>query len=179
MTEKIKSANLSEREKIFAEVDEYIDFLATPNEAFKGFAPCPFVYAERSSGKLKYEIQLFGDMTSIFVKIEEWDEDDAYDSMIIAHLGGVRWDEQKSFQHFLNKELRLRKMDYIKCICFHPDDSFSVDGVAPRMKAPYYLVNVAYSDVLAKAHESLKPTEYFDNFTEENKKYLKVDEEKP
>ena len=59
-----------------------------------------------------------GDMTSIFVKIEEWDEDDAYDSMIIAHLGGVRWDEQKSFQHFLNKELRLRKMDYIKCICF-------------------------------------------------------------
>ena len=118
-------------------------------------------------------------MTSIFVKIEEWDEDDAYDSMIIAHLGGVRWDEQKSFQHFLNKELRLRKMDYIKCICFHPDDPFSVDGVAPRMKAPYYLVNVAYRDMLAKAHESLKPTKYFDNFTEENKKYLKVDEEKP
>ena len=34
MTEKIKAANLSEREKIFAEVDKYIDFLATPNEAF-------------------------------------------------------------------------------------------------------------------------------------------------
>ena len=47
------------------------------------------------------------------------------------------------------------------------------------MKAPYYLVNVAYRDMLAKAHESLKPTKYFDNFTEENKKYLKVDEEKP
>ena len=76
MTEKIKSASCDEREKIFAEVDEYIDFLATPNEAFSGFAPCPFVYTERSSGKLKYEIQLFGDMTSIFVKIEEWDEDE-------------------------------------------------------------------------------------------------------
>ena len=41
-------------------------------------------------------------------EIEEWDEDDDYNSMIIAHLGWrIDWDEQKNFQHFLNKELRF------------------------------------------------------------------------
>ena len=35
--------------------------------------------------------------------------------------------------------------------------------------------NIAYADELNKAHQSLMDTKYFDNFTEENKKYLKVE----
>ena len=166
---------MQDKELIFAKVNKYIDWLATPNDAFGGFPPCPFVEKERASGKLKYEIQLFGDGKSIFYKIEEWDEDDDYNSMIIVHLGDVRFDEQKNFQHFLNRQLRLRKMSYIKAICFHPDDFFNVEGISTRDKAPYFLINIAYADELNKAHQSLMDTKYFDNFTEENKKYLKVE----
>ena len=104
-----------------------------------------------------------------------WDEDDDYNSMIIVHLGDVRFDEQKDFQHFLNRQLRLRKMSYIKAICFHPDDFFNVEGISTRDKAPYFLINIAYADDLNKAHQSLKDTKYFDKFSEENKKYLKVE----
>ena len=68
-------------------------------------------------------------------------------------------------------------MGYVKVICFHPDDTFEVDGVKTRSEAPYFLLNIAYIDELNKAHQHLLKTEYFDKFTDENKKYLKV--EKP
>ena len=47
---------MADREIIIAKVNEYIDWLATPNEAFGGFPACPFVEKERASGKLKYEV---------------------------------------------------------------------------------------------------------------------------
>ena len=95
--------------------------------------------------------------------------------MIIVHISDICLDEYKKFQHWLNKGLRKRKMDYIKVITFHPDDEFEVDGVKTRGEAPYFLINVAYRDELNKAHQSLKNTKYFDNFTDENKSYLKVE----
>jgi hypothetical protein len=95
--------------------------------------------------------------------------------MIVAHISDIRFDEYKTFQNFLNRELQKRKMGYVKVICLHPDDTFNVDGVATRAPAPYFLINVAYIDELHKAHQHLLPTTYFVNFTEENKKYLKVE----
>ena len=47
---------MEDREVVFAKIDEYIDWLATPSEAFGGFPICPFVKQERASGKLKYEL---------------------------------------------------------------------------------------------------------------------------
>jgi len=167
---------MQNREEIIAKVNEYIDWLATPNEAFGGFPVCPFVEKERTSGKLKYEVFLSGETKNLFSIIEEWDDDDNYDSMIIAHVSNIKLYEYKSFQHYINRQLRKRKMGYIKTICFHPDDEFEVDGVKTRIAAPYFLINVAYADELNKAHQNLKNTKYFDKFTDENKKYLKIDE---
>ena len=160
---------------IIAEIDEYIDWLATPNEAFGGFPICPFVEKERASGKLKYEIFKIGFTKPIFDLIEDWDEDDNYNSMIIAHLSDIKMSEYKTFQHYINRGLRQRSMGYVKVICFHPDDEFEVGGVKTRSKAPYFLLNIAYQDELNKAHQHLKTTKYFDKFTEENKKYLKTE----
>ena len=160
---------------IIAEIDEYIDWLATPNEAFGGFPICPFVEKERASGKLKYEIFKIGFTKPIFDLIEDWDEDDNYNSMIIAHLSDIKMSEYKTFQHYINRGLRQRSMGYVKVICFHPDDEFEVGGVKTRSKAPYFLLNIAYQDELNKAHQHLKATKYFDKFTEENKKYLKTE----
>ena len=168
------SAGMQDRETIIAKIDEYIDWLATPNEAFGGFPICPFVKQERASGKLKYEVFEVGKEDSIFDLIDEWDMEDNYMSMIVAHISDIKVHEYKKFQNYINRELRKRKMGYVKVITFHPDDEFEVGGVKTRSNAPYFLINVAYVDELNKAHQNLKNTKYFDKFTEENKKYLKV-----
>ena len=98
--------------------------------------------------------------------------------MIIAHISDIRLNEYKTFQHWINRNLRKLGMGYVKVICFHPDDTFEVGGVETRSKAPYFLINVAYQDELNKSHLALTNTDYFVRFTEENKKYLKV-EKKP
>ena len=166
---------MEDREIVIAKVNEYIDWLGTPNEAFGGFPICPFVEKERASGKLKYEIFKIGFTKPLFDLIEKWDDEDDYNSMIIAYLSDIKMSEYKTFQHWLNRELRERSMGYVKAICFHPDDTFEVDGIATRSKAPYFLLNIAYIDELNKAHQHLKATKYFDKFTEESKKYLKTE----
>ena len=166
---------MEDREVVIAKINEYIDWLATPNEAFGGFPVCPFVEKERAAGKLKYEIFEIGFTKPLFDLIDNWDAEDDYTSMIIAHLSDIKMHEYKNFQYYINKGLRKRNMGYVKVICFHPDDTFEVHGVTTRSKAPYFLINCAYQDELNKAHQHLKATKYFDNFTEENKKYLKTE----
>ena len=165
---------MEDREEIIVKINEYIDWLATPNEAFGGFPVCPFVEKERSSGKLKYEVFQIGYTKPLFDMIDEWDMEDKYTSMIIAHLSDIRLDEYKNFQLWINKGLRKRNMDYAKVICFHPDDEFEVDGVKTRNEAPYFLINVAYQDELNKSHKALTNTDYFVKFSIENLEYLKT-----
>ena len=165
---------MEDREVVFAKIDEYIDWLATPSEAFGGFPICPFVKQERASGKLKYEVFEIGKEKSLFDLIDEWDMEDNYMSMIIAHISDIKFDEYKKFQNYINRGLRKRKMEYIKVITFHPDDEFEVGGVKTRSNSPYFLINVAYSDELDKSHRNLTKTKYFDKFTEDNRKYLKM-----
>ena len=107
---------MEDRNAIIAKVNEYIDWLATPNEAFGGFPVCPFVERERVSGKLKYEVFYTDGEKTIFDLIDEWDDEDDYSSMIIAYLSDIKLSEYKNFQNFLNKELQKRKMCYIKVI---------------------------------------------------------------
>ena len=165
---------MEDRNIIIKKIDEYIDWLTTPNEAFGGFPVCPFVEKERANGKLKYEVFEVGLTEPLLAIIEKWDEEDKYTSMIIAHISDIRLNEYKTFQHWINRNLRKLGMGYVKVICFHPDDTFEVGGVETRSKAPYFLINVAYQDELNKSHLALTNTDYFIRFTEENKKYLKV-----
>ena len=165
---------MEDRNLVIEKIDGYIDWLATPNEAFGGFPICPFVEKERSSGRLKYEVFQIGYTKPLFDMIDEWDMEDKYTSMIIAHISDIRLDEYKNFQYWLNKGLRKRSMGYIKCITFHPDDEFEVDGVKTRIPAPYFLINVAYQDELDKSHQALTNTDYFLKVNKENLDYLKT-----
>ena len=166
---------MEDKNIIIKKIDEYIDWLATPNEAFGGFPVCPFVEKERAAGKLKYEVFSPSDNISLFDLIDKWDMEDEYNSMIIAHLSDVRLCEYKNFQHYINRRLRKKKMGYIKAICFHPDDTFEVGGVKTRANAPYFLINVAYQDELNKSHLALTNTDYFVKFSKGDLEYLKTE----
>ena len=165
---------MEDKNTIIKKIDEYIDWLATPNEAFGGFPVCPFVERERAAGKLKYEVFRVSDNISLFDMVDKWDMEEKYSSMIIAHVSDIKIGEYKTFQHYVNRGLRKRKMGYVKVITFHPDDTFEVGGVKTRTKAPYFLINVAYQDELNKAHLALTNTDYFVKFSKDNLKYLKT-----
>ena len=165
---------MEDKNIIIKKIDEYIDWLATPNEAFGGFPVCPFVEKERAAGKLKYEVFTASDNVSLFELIDKWDMEDEYNSMIIAHISDIRLHEYKKFQHYINRRLRKKKMGYVKVICFHPDDTFEVGGVKTRAKAPYFLINVAYQDELNKSHLALTNTDYFVKFSRDDLEYLKT-----
>ena len=61
-----------------------------------------------------------------------------------------------------------------KALCFSPWEDWSIAGEETRKKAPYFLINLADTDALNEAHRSLWKTKYFDNFSEQELKNLKV-----
>ena len=58
---------------------------------------------------------------------------------------------------------------------FSPYEDFEVAGVKTRSGAPYFLINVAPTKQLAKAHKDLQKTKYFDNFTNQDKRKMNVE----
>ena len=79
---------------------------------------------------------------------------------------------QKSIQGFLkNWSNESRKY---KALCLSPYEDFTAAGEATRGRAPYFLINVAGRKEISDSHNKLKDTKYFDNFSEEERKKLKV-----
>jgi hypothetical protein len=59
-------------------------------------------------------------------------------------------------------------------LCLSPYEDFTAAGEATRKKAPYFLINVAGRKEISESHKKLKDTKYFDNFSKEERKKLKV-----
>ena len=74
--------------------------------------------------------------------------------------------------------MRTNGYKHLKCICFNPNDKVNIDGFNARSLAPYFLINIARTEVLDKAHNNLMKTKYFDNMDEYYLKYLHVDKKK-
>ncbi len=64
--------------------------------------------------------------------------------------------------------------DYLKSLVISPYEPFSLAGVETRSGSPYFLINVGPTEQFGKAHKDLTKTKYFDNFTEEDLKKMKV-----
>jgi hypothetical protein len=84
----------------------------------------------------------------------------------------TRTDYQKTIQGFL-KRWSDESRKY-KALCLSPYEDFTAAGEATRKKAPYFLINVAGRKEISESHKKLKDTKYFDNFSKEERKKLKV-----
>ena len=83
---------------------------------------------------------------------------------------------QKSIQGFLkNWSDESRKY---KAILFSPFEERTAAGESTRKKSPYFLINVATREELHLSHTKLLDSKYFDNFSEEELKKLKVKKDK-
>ena len=75
-----------------------------------------------------------------------------------------RKDIQKQITDLLRKNPQT---DYLKSLVISPYEPWTLAGVETRSGAPYFMINVAPTKQLGKAHKDLLKTSYFDNFTEE------------
>ena len=80
----------------------------------------------------------------------------------------------EDYQEFINIVIESTGVGEVKALCFNPNDNLDVEGYNPRSKAPYFLINMAYTDDLSKAHNSLKRTKYYDKMPVEYIRYLGV-----
>tara|TARA_B100000282_G_C31697181_1_gene474414 strand:- start:590 stop:1096 length:507 start_codon:yes stop_codon:yes gene_type:complete len=167
-----------DREEIKRNITKYIvEFLEVPHEEFGGFPPCPFARAERLKNKLL--IDVYDSSEGPFTdKIQEMIES-GYESGVFAllennSLVSLEEEETRSFQKFLNKNLKENGLGTYKTICINPKDELEVKGIKVRALSPYFLINVGLRKVFGKTHKSLKNSKYFENFPDYYKKYLNV-----
>ena len=163
-------------EEIVKKIKTYIDkTIRPPREEFGGMPTCPFAGPELDGGRLMIAAIIPGE-TSLIELIEQFIASDKQ-SALFAQISDedIRADETKQFQIMVNKTLRhLGASDY-KCICFNPNDKDTeINGFNPRAEAPYFLINIARRDDLAKAAKTLKKTKYYDHLNDTYLKFLKI-----
>ena len=165
-------------EQIILEAKEYFDYLQKPNKSFGNMPICPFLKAEMEKDNLMVEVWRPGKkaLNTLFKEFFNSDYESAL--FICMDTGGITWKDvtrtsyQKTIQGFL-KRLSSEGKKY-KALCLSPWEDFTAAGVETRRKAPYFLINVAGREHLSKSHKKLIDTKYFDNFSVDEIKKLKV-----
>jgi len=153
---------------------DYINILRTPREEYGNMPPCPFVGAELDKNKLL--IEKFDPKENTLLDMIEKLENSDYDSALFAQVqdDDLKQNDTVRYQNFINKTLQENGYTHLTCICFNPADKLNINGFNPRSQAPYFLINIAQSSVLSKAHTNLLKTNYFDKMNDRYLKYLKV-----
>jgi hypothetical protein len=165
---------MSNQEEIKEKLLEYvITILEEKREEFSGFSVCPFVKADRIKNQLFLDVfdnqkETLVDVILRFVRSKK-------SSALIAQLNtDIAGTETRGYQNFVNLVIEECKLGNVKALCFNPNDQLEVEGYNARSKAPYFLINMAYTDDLSKAHRSLKQTKYYDKIPHDYTSYLGV-----
>ena len=89
---------------------------------------------------------------------------------------GIMWEEigRNKYQKAMQIAMEEKCYKQQTALSFSPWEEWSIAGEETRKKAPYFLINLADTDALNEAHRSLWKTKYFDNFSEQELKNLKV-----
>jgi|TARA_R100001163_G_C4999528_1_gene149184 hypothetical protein len=163
--------------KILTEVKTWItEYLEIPNENFGGMPVCPFVKAEREKNKLMFEVW-YPNKTSFTGILDKFKNSDFSSALVICmNTEGLLWEEvdRKKYQKTIQILMKEKGFTDIKALCFSPFEHHTAAGEETRKGSPYFLINIAGVEDLNIAHRKLLKTSYFDKFTEQEVKTLKV-----
>ena len=166
-----------DKKQILTEVKSWItEYLEIPNENFGGMPVCPFVKAEREKDGLMFEIW-YPNESSFTDVLEKFENSDFTSALVICmNTDGLLWEEvdRKKYQKAIQLLMEDRGYSDIKALCFSPYEHHTAVGEETRKGSPYFLINIAGTEELNKAHRRLLETKYFDKFSEEEIKTLKV-----
>ena len=157
---------------------EYLDFLQTPNPTFNNMPICPFIAGDLQTGNIKFMVYNSDMDTSLIEMIQEWEQSN-FKTGLILHVGdNMKTIKRKSYQKFLNEQIKEHNMKHIKLLVFNPYEDFKVGGLQTRRKAPCVLYNLAKKKDLYEASSKLKKTKWYDNFLTEDFKKLAIKKHK-
>ena len=168
---------MESKEQIISKVSEYIHWLTIPKKEFNNMPPCPFLDKEMRDDKLY--IDIWYPHNNTFMELMESFLLSGKNSALIicpnTHTIDYSQVSRSDIQRKITDLLRKNpQTDYLKALTFSPYEDFEVAGVKTRSDAPYFLINVAPTDLLGISHKDLSKTKYFDNFSDEDKKRLNV-----
>ena len=149
------------KEKLLEQLEEWMDWLETPNEDFGGYPVCPFLAPERKQNKLLIDFYDSGD--SIFDKIREFDNDDRYTTALYLHMIHSNNYTVKDYQTFINEGLREIGLGHLKSICFNPNENVTRNHISTRSGAPTFLTSITTVKSLDDAHFKISGTKYWKN----------------
>ena len=147
------------KEKLLKQLEEWMDWLETPNENFGGYPVCPFLAPERKQNKLL--IRFYEPKDSIFDMIKEFDNDDRYTTALYVHLNYAGNYLVKEYQKFINAGLKEMGLGHLKSVCFNPHEAVTRNGVRTRSGAPIFLTSISTVESLTHAHDKIKNSNYW------------------
>ena len=149
------------KEKILQELEEWMDWLETPNDDFGGMPVCPFLAPERKQDKLLIEFYDYSE-SSLFDMIKEFDEDDKYTTALYLHVKGS-WKKQKTkdYGQWVTDELDTIGLGHLKAVCFSPWEKVTRNKVRTRLKAPCFITSITTQESLNDAWKKIKDTNYW------------------
>ena len=140
-------------------------------EEFSGMPACPFVKADRVAGELF--LAVYDNTKDTLLGMVDQFIASGKRSALLAQINEeLGREETKEYQKFINALLIETGRGRVASLCFNPKDELEVKGFNPRAAAPYFLINLAYSKDLSKAHRSLRGTKYYDNIPAYYMRYL-------
>ena len=149
------------KEKILQELEEWMDWLETPNDDFGGMPVCPFLAPERKQDKLLIEFYDYSE-NSLFDMIKEFDKDDKYTTALYLHVKGS-WKKQKTkdYGQWVTDELDMIGLGHLKAVCFSPWEKVTRNKVRTRIKAPCFITSITTQESLNDAWKKIKDTTYW------------------
>ena len=173
-----QSNNISEsRNIIIDKVSQYLHWLTIPKKEFGNMPVCPYLDKELRDNQLYIDIW-YPHESSFMDLMESFLLSSKTSSLIICpntHTIDYSEVSRKTIQSQITDLLRKNpQTEYLKSMIFSPYEDFEVAGVKTRSNAPYFLINVAPTKQLGKAHKDLQKTKYFDNYSNDDKRKMNV-----
>ena len=151
-----------------------MEFLQTPHPNFNNMPICPFIAGDFQTGNIQFIPYNSNMDKSLIDVIKEWNESN-FKTGLILHVGdNLKKIKRKSYQKFLNTQLKENNMKDVKILVFSPFEDFNIGGVDTRKNAPCILYNVAKRKDLSEAQKKLKKTKWYDNLLTEDFKKLNI-----
>ena len=173
-----QSNNISEsRNIIIDKVSQYLHWLTIPKKEFGNMPVCPYLDKELRDNQLYIDIW-YPHESSFMDLMESFLLSNKNSSLIICpntHTIDYSEVSRTTIQSQITDLLcKNPQTEYLKSMIFSPYEDFEVAGVKTRSGAPYFLINVAPTKQLGKAHKDLQKTEYFDNYSNDDKRKMNV-----
>lgn len=162
---------------------EYMkEFLEKPHQVFQGLPICPFARKARLENRILYKVHCFSSHSDlnpdspVMEMIREFCQEEGYEVLLILHPEKQAL-TQAQMQQFIDRLNAKITPDGLVAFSGHPDQEFNIQGVYTRQE-PYLNFTVQYNERLKDASDLLlKTTDYYQNWTAENLRYVGIPRE--